>query len=263
MDRAIQLHALISSFIATRVGKCEMTVIYGTSSKNHKKSYLELEKVFGQNVSFVDELEHGDFRKSLLFVLSKIKNQKIFFLVDDIIFTEQVNYSELINLNLKNAIFSLRLGAHLNYSYVVSKKQELPCGILELGDFLIWNWSDGQLDWAYPLSVDGHIFCTSEVLIWANCLAFRNPSSFEGELQKFCFLYKKYTGISFKKSKIVNIPANRVQNDVENLHGSIHQDDLLEFWSKGFQIDSNKFIGWTNSSAHQEAEFSFVKRLSN
>ena len=66
--------------------------------------------------------------------------------------------------------------------------------------------------------------------------------------------------MSFKKSRIVNIPANMVQNEVNNIHGSIHQNDLLQKWFDGWVIDHKKFRGWLNYSVHQEADFKFIMR---
>ena len=66
--------------------------------------------------------------------------------------------------------------------------------------------------------------------------------------------------MSFRKSRIVNIPANKVQEEINNLHGAIHQDDLLQKWFDGLAIDYAQFRGWNNRSVHQEANFPFIKR---
>ena len=66
--------------------------------------------------------------------------------------------------------------------------------------------------------------------------------------------------MSFRKSRLFNIPANTVQNEVVNLHGAVHQDDLLQQWSDGLAIDHSQFGGLNNHSVHQEVEFKFIKR---
>jgi hypothetical protein len=68
------------------------------------------------------------------------------------------------------------------------------------------------------------------------------------------------TGAGYRKSKIVNIPCNKVQKENKNICGSIHQDFLLEQWMKGYQMDYRSLYGFPNVSAHQEIPFDLVKR---
>lgn len=259
-DRAMQLHALLTSFFETAVGKCEIAVIYKSSTEAHKIAYEEVARIFGEKVKFVEQESYPSFRDCLEQTASQLNRGKIFFLVDDIVFTEVVDYQFLASLDLSDTVFSLRMGEHLDYSYVVNSIQPLPKTLEVKNGYLTWQWSEGKLDWGYPLSVDGHVFSTSEVLLWIKYLDFGSPSSFENSLQKLRHIYRQKRGMSFKKSRIVNIPANKVQDEVNNLHGSIHQDDLLQQWFDGLAIDPGKFRGWINHSVHQEADFHLIKR---
>jgi hypothetical protein len=261
-DRAMQLHALLSSWQATKTGECGMVVIYAASSMAHKKAYNEMEVLFQNRVRFVEQEVFPSLKHCLVQTMQSLPTGKMFFLVDDIIFTEEVDYQKMAEMDLSNIILSLRMGAHLNYSYVVSAKQSLPQTLSDQGDCFVWDWNEGELDWGYPLSVDGHIFNTSEVLLWAKHLEYKSPSSFEGALQQMRFVYRNKRGMCFKKSRIVNIPANKVQTEVANLHGAVHQDDLLQQWNEGLAIDHTQFRGWNNISVHQEAEFQLIKRES-
>lgn len=259
-DRAMQLDALLGSFFETKIGECSVKVIYTHSSDAHKKSYQDLHSIYREKVDFIVEDEFSCFKECLEHVMLELRSERVFFLVDDIVFTESVDYSYLSLIDLTNAIFSLRMGANLNFSYVVNSKQPLPKNIKFNGTLLEWKWSDGLFDWGYPLSVDGHIFSVTEVISWIKRLNFRSPSSFENSLQNIKFEYRHKIGFSFTKSKIVNIPANKVQLEVENLHGSTHQDQLLQLWFDGMAIDHKKLRGWKNSSAHQDIDFNFIKR---
>jgi hypothetical protein len=261
-DRAMQLHALLSSWQATKRGECGMIVIYASSSLAHKQAYNEVKFSFKNRVRFVEQEAFPSLKHCLVQTIQNLPSGKMFFLVDDIVFTEEVDYQKLAEMDLSNTIFSLRMGAHLNYSYVVSAKQPLPKTLSDRGDCFVWDWNDGELDWGYQLSVDGHIFNTSEVLLWAKHLKYISPSTFECALQKVRFVYRNKQGMCFKKSRIVNIPANKVQTEVANLHGSVHQDDLLQQWNEGMAIDHTQFRGWNNNSVHQEAEFKLIKRES-
>lgn len=259
-DRAMQLHALLSSFFDTKIGECGIVVIYAASTVAHKKAYDEVTTIFQNRVKFVEQGAFSSFKNCLLHTVSSLPKGKIFFLVDDIVFTEIVDYRFLALLDLSDKIFSLRMGDHLDYSYVVASKQPLP-EALEIQDgCLIWKWSEGSLDWGYPMSVDGHLFITAEVLLWIKNLEFSSPSSFENSLQIMKLIYNSKRGMSFRKSRLFNIPANKVQNEVANLHGAVHQDDLLQQWNDGLAIDHSQFGGLNNHSVHQEVEFKFIKR---
>lgn len=259
-DRAMQLHALLVSFFETKVGDCKIVVIYKSSTEAHKRAYEEVANIFGAKVKFVEQGCCAGFRDCLEQTVSQLPKGKIFFLVDDIVFTEIVDYQFLASLDVSETVFSLRMGEHLDYSYVVDSCQPLP-KTLEIKDgYLTWQWDEGALDWGYPLSVDGHIFSTAEVLLWIKYFEFGSPSSFENSLQKLKHVYRHKRGMSFRKTRIVNIPANKVQDEVNNLHGTIHQDDLLLQWFDGMAIDPSKFRGWINHSVHQEADFHLIKR---
>ena len=259
-DRAMQLHALLSSFFDTKIGECGIVVIYKSSTEAHKKAYEEVAGIFKNKVGFIEQDAYSDLRSCLEQTVSRLPNGKIFFLVDDIVFTEEVDYRFIASLDLSNTIFSLRMGEHLDYSYTVSSKQSLPESLRIEDGYLVWKWSEGKLDWGYPLSVDGHVFTIDEVLLWITHLKFSSPSSFEGSLQKLNSIYSKKFGMSFKKARIVNIPVNKVQDEVNNLHGKVHQDELLQQWVEGLAIDHAKFRGWINHSVHQEADFHLIRR---
>jgi hypothetical protein len=256
----MQLHALLSSFFATKIGDCEIVVIYKCSSEAHKHAYMEVVDIFGERVRFIEQDKYAGFKDCMEQTLLSLSKGKLFFLVDDIVFTEVVDYHFLASLNLSDTVFSLRMGEHLDYSYVVNSGQPLPRGLAVEDGYLRWKWQEGKLDWGYPLSVDGHIFSSAEVLLWVKFFEFSSPSSFENAIQKLKDVYSGKMGMSFRKSRIVNIPANKVQHEVDNLHGKIHQDDLLQQWCEGKAIDHARFRGWVNHSVHEEAEFQLVRR---
>jgi hypothetical protein len=61
---------------------------------------------------------------------------------------------------------------------------------------------------------------------------------------------------------LVNIPYNKVQTDNSNLHGDVHQDDMLVMWESGQAIDFRSYYGVMNESAHQEMPLRLKKRAS-
>jgi len=260
MDRALQLDALLSSFFHNKNGECPVIVLYKVSNQRHQKAYDDVAKKYKNSVVFKSE-NNRSFKNVLLEALSELDVGKIFFLVDDIIFTEKVDFTMLSRIDTTKYIFSLRMGSHLNFSYVVNQPQKLPHFIQDDENYLYWYWYAGEFDWAYPLSVDGHIFGKQEMIAMAEYFDYKAPNSFEGILQNEKDLFQKRVGMSYKKARIVNNPCNKVQSEVENLHGTFHQDELLLFWENGKEIDITPLQGYVNKSVHEEIEFSFKERL--
>ena len=141
------------------------------------------------------------------------------------------------------------------------KPQRLPEFIDKNDEYLYWNWSSSELDWAYPLSVDGHIFNTQEILVMVEYFDFKAPNSFEGVLQNVKELCSKRLGMSYQKARIVNNPCNKVQDEVKNLHGTMHQDVLIKIWEDRKEIDILSLQGYINKSVHEEIEFEFQERI--
>ncbi len=151
------------------------------------------------------------------------------------------------------------MGTHLNYSYVVNKLQNLP-EIMIKNDFVIWDWNKGELEWGYPLSVDGHLFGKDEIEVLASMLSYTSPNSFEEALHVFKNVFSSRIGMSYSKALIFNNPCNKVQKDVENFHGEMHQDILLKYWNEGKQINYKAFYGYINKSVHEEVNISLISR---
>ena len=55
------------------------------------------------------------------------------------------------------------MGLHLDYCYPLSVSQKVPDGQVLDGVFG-WNFTNAEHDWAYPLSVDGHVFRSNDML---------------------------------------------------------------------------------------------------
>jgi hypothetical protein len=89
---------------------------------------------------------------------------------------------------------------------------------------------------------------------------FDSPNTFEGNLQIFRDLFINRHGVCYKKSKLINLPLNKVQNDCKNRHGNLDEDYLLDQWKDGLQIDYKKLYGYNNVSAHEEINIMFLKR---
>ena len=256
-DRPIQLDAFLKSVNYYFQDEKEILILYNYSTDEYKDAYDEVFAL--NNFNFiVNELDYSNFKEALMYSLNKVTSGRIIFFVDDIIVTDFFSSKDFSHLNLKNTILSLRLGLNLNYSYVVKKSMNLPVFTRD-GKFLCWNWNKSELDWAYPLSLDGNLFLKSEIIILLNIINFKSPNTLEDSMQILKKYFGKRRGICFESSKLFNNPCNKVQNDIENYHGELHQDLLLQSWNEGKRIDALAYFKFNNKSVHEEVIFKLIQ----
>jgi hypothetical protein len=265
MDRALQLHALLCSYFEKVKNCAPIHVLYRASTEAHEKAYNETFGLFGsRSISIVKQETKDSFRAQVLSLIASLHSEKVFFLTDDDVFIDDVDMLDFSRFETRTAVASLRMGSHLTRSYPRQEEQSLPqfiSGAIGGTDRLCWFWKSGAHDWGYPLSVNGHLFSTREILTLAEHTEFTSPNTFEANLQQHAKYFMHRYGICYKRSKILNIPVNKVQTDNENVHGAIHQDYLLEQWNRGMQMDYRALYGLVNKSAHQEVPISFIKRM--
>ena len=266
-DRALQLHGLLSTFRKKVHPVVQTHVLYMASTPEHQKAYDEVISIFKkQDVCFIQQTGRSTFRKQLLEILFSLNCDLLFFLVDDILFTETVHLEDLMKFNPNDYVPSLRLGRNIRRCYVLQCPQRQPDFLKDSADRhdkIVWQWKKGELDWGYPLSVDGHLYARREMAAMASLLSFEAPNSFEDQLQLFKPLFQDRQGIAYQKSKIVNVPCNRVQNERINLSGNTSSADLLKKWEQGYQIDGERIFGTVNESVHQEIYLPLILRNSD
>ncbi len=259
-DRPLQLYSLLKSMLQHVNNLCKVIILYDVSSEDFNRAYNEM------RMDSLSDLFHfikqTDFKQDLINILENLNTEKLFFLVDDIVFTESCDLQKIIAIDSNRYILSLRLGENIEYSYTVGRDQKKPDFFKseDVCDLLYWEWRNGDIDWGYPLSVDGNIFFTKEILCMTSTLDFLAPNSYETELQIFNDILFRRCGVCYKKSKIVNIPINKVQNENTNKAGIIQTNYLLDKWREGYMLDIGKLYGLNNYSAHQEIEIEYVKR---
>ena len=273
-DRPLQLDALIRSYVLHVAPQAPLTVVFDASTGAYQQAYEEVAHLHESPViQFILEKEQGGFRKALVALVVTASTDTLFFLVDDIVFTEDVQLRRLAELALEGHVPSMRLGRNLTSSYTMQRRQPLPpmkrmiissdqgsSVSPSTSDLWAWRWRSGELDWAYPLSVDGNVFATDEIRRCILQAEFTAPNSLEDALQSHVGVFLPRWGICYEKSRLVNIPMNRVQNAIPNQHGSIHQDDLLALWARGQRLDVRALSGFRNSSAHEEVPVAFIER---
>jgi hypothetical protein len=259
-DRAMQLDALLRSYFSYVENRVEVKVLYNASTASYHRGYEKLISMYAKRgVGFFEE---KSFKKDLLTLFDKeIHSEKVFFLVDDLFFKREIDLSEFTAINPKNYVASLRLGEHLNYSYTLQKEQELPTFEKSKAypGFLSWSWEGAYYDWAYPLSVDGHLFDVEEMRILLRELDYKAPNSLEAALQLMNPLFSKRKGLCFPRSVIVNNPCNKVQSENANVHGAVSIEELNERWLQGERIQFEAYHELANESAHQDLPLKFIR----
>lgn len=263
-DRVLQLHALLSSYFEKINFPPKVYILYQTSSAAHQNAYEDLKSLFSdRDAEFIKQSSDQSFREDVIRLLKSLRSEKVFFLVDDIIFTEDTDIADFAKISTDEFIPTLRMGMNLMECFPLQKQQPQPQFIqhqLTEPDKIAWQWDQGIYDWGYPLSLDGHLFSAREITIITEFIDFRAPNSYESNLQRFNWLFQHRLGIGYRKSKTVNVACNRVQTENDNICGNIHQDYLLDQWTKGFQMDYRKLYGFVNKGAHQDIPFNMVKR---
>jgi len=262
-DRPMQLFTLLQTYFENAENPVPVTVIYDVSNQEFAKAYLEVEQLFSgalASVRFVKE--SGSFRETLVTELDKIEVDALFFLVDDIIFIRPVDFSLVQKIDPRAMVLSLRHSPHLRYSYTVGASVLPPkfSNFPASPDLLTFKWFEGGYEWSDPWSVDGHVLSTAEVRVLTRISDFKAPNSYEVALKAFNDILANRIGVCFGESKILNLPINRVQNEILNLSGTISCEYLLEQWNLGMMIDTQMFVDHTPISPHEEHGIQLKRR---
>lgn len=245
-DRASQLERFIRTmkhyFVQWDDNK--INVIYDYSNKDYSNAYDIVMKEYN-DVNFIKQ---KNFKTDTLRLINGDDKYTVFF-VDDITFKNEfdlTNEEIKIFSEDKNILcYSLRLHPNLNFCYAINRKMpKLKSNI--------WNWRGQIGDFGYPMSLDGHIFRTNEILNLLIKLDYNNPNELESKLAGVPI--NKTKMICSNKSSIVNIPYNRVQHQFKNRHGKVTAKYLNDKFLDGYRISNENIDGVDNISCHQEFE---------
>jgi len=263
-DRALQLYSLLVSYFELVSNRAPLTVIYAASKKEHERAYEDVKQLILElNLDVKFTKENYGFRNTLLKTLDDVYVKNIFFLVDDIVFIRKVDLEFCQNVDTSRYVLSLRHSPHLTNSYTANKRQLPPklssfkdqTGLYEFG------WFENGCEWSDPWSVDGQILSTSEVKVITQVSSFKAPNSYESSLKSFNSICIERRGLCFSESKILNLPINRVQNECDNLSGTVSPEYLLEQWNMGAMLDTDSLLNHVPASPHEEHLIRFKNRF--
>ncbi|MGK2861204.1 MAG: hypothetical protein ACSLE0_04685 [Chitinophagaceae bacterium] len=265
-DRAMQLHALISSYFANTKNPVKLNILYTTSHKGHAESYETLKNLFVHyQITFIKE---NSFKADLENLLGNISATGVFFMTDDGMFIDSFDLNEVIIYNPFRIIPSLIKGLDLTYCYIHDKKQKLPTflnpeGLPLAPDMKCWDWGKAETtsDWAYPLSLDVTFYNKKEIQILIGNITYQGPNSLETALhQNYSPIFLQRKGVCYDKAKYVNIVCNTVNTEHLNRNTGLHTtEELLKKWEEGFRIRYEDFYG-KNCLDVEQSSFNFIKR---
>lgn len=259
-DRPSQLHLLIESINKNAPFMFNLNVLYTYSNQEFEKGYEVLKDICKTKLWNVNFIKESNFKEDLIDLVKSDYKYTTFFTDDDVLFGE-IDY-ETIEKSLLNEdifCFSLRLGKNTTHCYTENQNNQIVLSG-EKDNYIFWDWQKSWYDFGYPLSVDGHIFRTKEILKLSKPLNFQNPNTYEASLQ----IYDSFPRImmaGYKDgSKLVGVPVNVVQNVFKNRKGesfNVSTKDLNDKFISGQFIDLKKMDFSNVVGAHQEIEYKF------
>lgn len=257
-NRALQLHGLLTSYYDKVLPPQPLHVIYTAENLAHRRSYEPVKRCF-PHVHFIEE---KSFREDLIELLESLRSRAVVFFVDDMVFVNEVDLGKISGVDLLETVPTLRLGETIKRNYPWRRHQRKPTFYRKGDDdgLLYFRWHQGELDWQYPLSLDGHIFQRMELLELTGRTDFRSPNTYEGSLQKYQPLFVTREGACYPEPRVFAIPWNRVQHDYPNYCGGMDADFLLARWNRGYQLDTTQLYGLAVEAAHQLVPPTFIPR---
>ena len=251
-DRACQLDLLLRSIERYVQGgdQIRFSILYTATTPEFDQGYERVRKFFPA-MSFHDErMEPGDFKRQILrFADPRIPC--IMFLVDDDLFKNPFSVADqpfrTFERDREQLCLSLRLGKHIRYCY----SMDLPTSPPRFASDWDWDWKGLDGDWGYPMSLDGHIFRTTDLLSLLMSRVYSNPNTLEATLAAQPLGKPKMS--CYEYSRIMNLPINKVQHVFDNRVGNVDHVVLNDlFLKERRRIRLEPFDGFVNVSVHQE-----------
>jgi len=261
-DRACQLDLLLNSMskMLKEYTQCKINTLYTASDTYYEYGYDKLKNIH-QRINFINEC---NFKSDLIENIDSQKQYTVFF-VDDIVCKEPFSIDsdelKLMDKDPDILCLSLRLDPQLTYCYAYNTEMNAP----NFDNKLRWHWDGMDGDFGYPMSLDGHIFRTKDILPLLSRLKYFNPNSLEGRLSENPI--KRNKMICMNMAPIFNTPINKVQTHNTNRFGNISAEYLNKMFLAGYRISLPPLIGFKNSACHQEVDIKlerpFVAMLKN
>ena len=264
-DRALQLYALLESVEKYVTGLDQVSLIYRCSNDLHYLAYQEVLKRFSTlNIRAIKQSNEPrkDFKPLLLQELHFGSSKYLLMAVDDIIITDNIDLNKCIKILEKDKNifgFYLRLGENITHADA-NKKTPKPV-FIKNNDTIIWSMKKAKGDWGYSNSVDFVLYRKQDIISQFIELEFSSPNTLEARWHSKFRKNRLNLGIAFQESKLINIPANLVQEDWHNhIVDSYTAERLLDIFNQGLKIDIDQFKKIKPWYLHMDLYYKFVER---
>jgi hypothetical protein len=232
MNRACQLELLLQS-MQRHAAWMRPSVLYKHTTFQFGLGYAKL-----KNMYYIQWEKERHFRSDLI-GLAHPYDPFTMFLCDDDVFINPVLFDTTPLDNPNIACISLRLNPHLTYCH--------PSGGQSRYDTRGWEYSEG--DYGYPMSLNGHIYRTADVMPMLKYLGYTNPNELEREMaaNPICRRFIHF----YDKSSVMNIPLNQVQTMWKLPCGTDSPETLNDKFLQGYRLDSRLYDGYQNTACHE------------
>lgn len=254
--RAAQLDLLLRSIGHYWEDAPRCQIIYKADNESFSNSYMQLTQDHDAHNYFCEDVINSSFKELVLDVIDPEKPYTMFMMDDQIfinplLLESSIQYKEFKTREYVSTL-SLRLGENVTSCYM----QNFPTTPPILNEFGLFNWTKCQGDWAYPYSLDAHIFRTNNILPKLQSLDYANPNTLEHMLNLNQPIYQDYM-ICFDISKITNNASNQVQNVFRgNRYAGLSDvEHLNKEYLKGRRIKLQPFENIKTSTVHIEIPF--------
>lgn len=260
-DRAMQLDGFLASYFENVKNYSEIIVLYYVSNDSHRKSYDDLVKIYADlPVKFIAETQ---FRNDLITSLENTVQDRVMFYVDDMLFSQKIDYNWFKNINPLDDIVSLSRGKDFSFSTVLSKELKIP-HLNPISENLFrfqWNEIQEFSDWTYPIGVSGYMFSKTEILAMMKATPFKAPNSLESNLQAFLPYFSNRGGICLENVATPCVHTNLTQTEgYNNVLGHYSLEELLVLWNENKRINFREFVGLHVTEAEVK-KYNFIERV--
>lgn len=264
-NRPMQLYAFLESAEKYLKGVEETHIIFRSSDSAYDEGYEVVKARFPKaHYHRQANVQPTDFKDLVLKSVysSKSAAPYVMFAVDDIIVTDKVDLKVCTKAMSRYHAwgFYLRMGKNITESYSMRAATPIPKGKTVGGQFFKWRFSDGKGDWSYPNSVDMTVFQKKRIESFLRNEEYIHPSSLEGRWADLGAKKLHRKGISFLRSKMINIPLNLVGPYNNRNMQSYSPAELQERFKRGQKIDISRYFRMKNRAPHVDCELTFIAR---
>jgi hypothetical protein len=220
LNRACQLDALLRSLDRHAPGLTPVTVLWKAADDAFRAGY-DLCRSEHPDVAFVVE---DDFRADVVAWLQR-KRLCALAVDDDVVYGPVGGEARRAFDDPEILAFSLRLGSNCTRCYALDREQPVP-ELRETDGYVVWDWTTAELDFAYPGSLDLHVFRAEDLRAVVSGASFSNPNGLEDVLARHLRSRAKRRRrprrllASYKQSRVFGCPVNRVNSSHPNRFGT-------------------------------------------